>query len=337
MEAWMDPEAPVEQCDSHDALAFGAELISEAGSERYRIDGFLGQGGFGIAYHAIALGSGRSVVVKEYLPLEFAVRRRDSTSVVVLRTQHRDLFERGLSNFLKEAQIVRGFDEESIVKVLDVFRANGTAYFVMPFEEAETLTERLQRTQVVPEEELRGIFLQLLDGLRVVHNAGFLHWDIKPSNILLRKSDGRPMLIDFGAALQALSEQSWSLSRTWPRDMPGPGYKPPEQYTSSAKRQGPGTDLYAIGATMYRCVSGLAEEQMNERSALDRQHALAEGHLDPLVPAHQVAAGSYSESLLYTIDWLVRLDVSRRARDVRAVQACLLGAALPPGLKAETV
>jgi serine/threonine protein kinase len=322
----------MEPFDSHDALTFGAELVSDATSERYRIDGFLGQGGFGIAYRAIALGSGRAVVVKEYLPSEFAVRGRDATSVVVRRTQDRDSFERGLSNFLREAQIVRGFDEESIVKVLDVFRACGTAYFVMPFEEAETLAERLKRTHTLPEEELRGVFLQLLDGLRAVHDAGYLHRDIKPSNILLRKSDGRPVLIDFGAARQALLERSRSISMVLT-----PGYAPPEQYTSSSKRQGPWTDLYAIGASLYRCVSGLAEEQMNERSALDRQHALAEGHPDPMVPASQVAAENYSESLLYTIDWLVQLNPSERARDVRAVQACLLGDALPPGLQPETV
>jgi serine/threonine protein kinase len=322
----------MEQFDSHDALAFGTELASDVTTERYRIDGFLGQGGFGIAYRAIALGSGRAVVVKEYLPSEFAVRGRDATSVVVRRTQDRDSFERGLSNFLREAQIVRGFDEESIVKVLDVFRACGTAYFVMPFEEAETLAERLKRTHTLPEEELRGVFLQLLDGLRAVHDAGYLHRDIKPSNILLRKSDGRPVLIDFGAARQALLERSRSISMVLT-----PGYAPPEQYTSSSKRQGPWTDLYAIGASLYRCISGLAEEQMNERSALDRQHALAEGHPDPMVPASQVAAENYSESLLYTIDWLVQLNPSERARDVRAVQACLLGDALPPGLQPETV
>jgi serine/threonine protein kinase len=313
-------------------LAFGVELASESGSIRYRIDGLIGQGGFGIAYRGTALGSEPAVVIKEYLPSEFAIRGRDSTTVVVRHTKNKDAFDRGLSNFLKEAQIVRGFDEESIVKVLDVFRANGTAYFVMPFEDSETLAERLERTRTLPEEELRGVFLQLLDGLRVVHDAGYLHRDIKPSNILLRKSDGRPVLIDFGAARQALLERSRSISMVLT-----PGYAPPEQYTSSSKKQGAWTDLYAIGATMYRCVSGFSEQQMSECSALARKDALQEKLDDPLHPAIQEAAGNYSESLLHTIDWMLRLEVSDRAANVRGVQACLLGTNLPPGLQPETV
>lgn len=311
--------------ESHDALAIGAELATDPGNRRYRIDGIIGQGGFGIAYRATELGSERPVVVKEYLPTEFAIRGRDSTTVVVRHTKNMEAFERGLNNFLREAEIVRGFDEESIVKVLDVFRANGTAYFVMPFEDSETLAERLERTATLSEEELRGVFLQLLDGLRAVHDAGYLHRDIKPNNILLRKSDGRPVLIDFGAARQALLDRSRSISLVLT-----PGYAPPEQYTSSSKKQGPWTDLYAVGATMYRCVSGLTEQQMNERSSLERRDALHEKLDDPLRPAAVEFADRYDPTILQAIDWMLHLEANSRASDVRQVQACLLGRAAVP-------
>ena len=131
-----------------------------------------------------------------------------------------------------------------------VFEAHGTAYIVMEYAEGETLSAHLERKGSLSEAELKAILYPLLDGLAVVHGADFLHRDIKPGNIVLRDVDGSPVLLDFGAARQAIGAKSRSVT-----SIVTPGYAPIEQY-STRGRQGPWTDIYALGGVCYRALTG---------------------------------------------------------------------------------
>ena len=227
---------------------------------RYRIDGVLGEGGFGITYKAHDVELDYDVVIKEYLPQEMAARAGDSITVQA-RTNRVDDYGYGLSKFLDEARALAKFQHPHIVRVSNFVKSNGTAYIVMDYAEGIALDEWLKNQPgQLSEEAILNIITPILEGLTEVHKAGLLHRDIKPGNIFLRKQSG-PMLIDFGAARHALGEHSKSISAIISQ-----GYAPPEQYTSRGK-QGPYTDLYAVGAVLYKLIIG---EQPIE--SVDRSH-----------------------------------------------------------------
>lgn len=219
---------------------------------RYVAGRLLGApGGFGITYLAFDKFKDERVAVKEYLPREVAGRDTDGQSVVPHSSQDREQFEYGMDRFLKEAKTLGEFDHANIVRARDFFEANGTAYLVMEYYEGKTLKAYLKEQpegQMDPEIATE-IMLRVLDGLKEVHSEGYLHRDVKPENIYLTK-EGRPILIDFGAARFALGERSRSLSVVITE-----GYAPYEQYSSQGN-QGPHTDVYGVGATLYRMVTG---------------------------------------------------------------------------------
>jgi len=219
------------------ALPKGFEL------DGYRIKSMLGAGGFGITYLAEQTSIGRNVAIKEYLPAGIAARARDDVSVEPVSDEDRADYEYGLGKFREEAKTLVTFDHPNIVTVHDYKEANGTAYLVMQYVEGETLQAILKRDKTLPENEIREILDPILDGLDHVHKAEFLHRDIKPDNIVIRK-DGVPILIDFGAARLALGEKSKSLTA-----IVTPGYAPFEQYASRGN-QGPWSDIYAMGAVI---------------------------------------------------------------------------------------
>src|SRR6185436_4576306 len=191
----------------------------------YRIDAILGQGGFGIAYAATDVNLNASVVIKEYLPEGFAYRAEDYT--VSARTdEDQDFYQSGLDSFLVEARTLATFRHPNIVRVARFFEANNTAYMVLEYERGESLRTWWRDHFQLPERELLSLLLPLLDGLAVVHEAGFLHRDIKPDNISVRKEDGSLVLLDFGSARQAKSEADEAPIVT-------PGYGPIEQYEGS--------------------------------------------------------------------------------------------------------
>ena len=216
----------------------------------YVIERVLGQGGFGITYLARDTNLDQAVAIKEYLPVEVATRRTDA-SVSARTTDHDERYRWGLERFIREARTLARFDHPNIVRVLSVFELNGTAYMVMRFEEGETLAATLERKHALSEADLMRVLMPILDGLELVHNAGFIHRDIKPDNIHIR-SDGSPVLLDFGSARYALGQ-----SRTV-TILVAPGYAPFEQYYSSGENQGPWTDIYSLGATCYRAIAGRA-------------------------------------------------------------------------------
>jgi serine/threonine protein kinase/HAMP domain-containing protein len=265
----------------------------------YRIDGVLGQGGFGITYLATDVNLNARVAIKEYLPEEIAFRSSDR-SVSPNASRHQDRYRAGLDSFLVEARTLASFRHPAIVRVARFFEAHHTAYMVLEYERGSPLKTWWPTHTAGGEKALVELFLPLFDGLAVVHAAGFLHRDIKPDNIQVRADDGRLVLLDFGSAGQAVAVADQAAV------VVTPGYAPPEQYGLGG--QGPWTDLYALGATLYWAVTGKKPPDAETRSA------------DPaaFTPAVVAASGQgrFGEAFLKAIDWALDMDPARRPRDI---------------------
>jgi hypothetical protein len=268
--------------------------------EGYRIDSVLGAGGFGMTYKATEVALGRSVAIKEFLPSGIVMRDANRASVHPFGSREQRDFEWGLASFRKEAATLVTFRHPNIITVHRYFEANGTAYMVMAYEEGESLGAVLARHPTLDESEIREILVPLLDGLARVHEAGFLHRDIKPDNIYIRQ-DGSPVLLDFGAARQALGEKSRSMTSIFTA-----GYAPFEQY-STRGNQGPWTDIYALGGVLYRCVTGERPPDAPDRI-----------RDDPCVPAAKAAKGRYTPALLAAIDHALAVDERARPQSIAA-------------------
>src|SRR5262245_6821108 len=225
----------------------------------YRIVRVVGSGGFGITYQAEDVHLGTMVAVKEYYPFDFGDRNA-AMSVRPKSERHKGPFEWGRANFLQEARTLAHFEHPSIVRVSRVFEANSTAYMVMRFEVGASFEDWLNQLGRQPTQgELDSIVSALLDALQMMHAENFLHRDIAPDNIIIR-ADGTPVLLDFGAARRAVAEMSRALT-----GIIKAGYSPHEQYSSDNRLQGPWSDLYALGGTLYRAVSGQPPEEATLR------------------------------------------------------------------------
>jgi formylglycine-generating enzyme required for sulfatase activity/serine/threonine protein kinase len=220
-------------------------------------------GGFGITYLGWDLRLETMVAIKEYLPRDLAGRDTDRASIAPHSEEDEKMFDFGLEQFIKEARTLAKFDHANIMRVRTFFEENGTAYLVMDYYDGMSLSEYLKEKQGEMSWELAAeTMMPILDGLREVHEKGFLHRDIKPQNIYLTK-DGRPILLDFGAARFAMGERSRSLSAVLT-----PGYSPYEQYHRRGK-QGAWTDIYACGATLYKMITGISPPEAIEREKTD--------------------------------------------------------------------
>ncbi len=273
---------------------------------RYKIESVLGEGGFGVTYKAHDSELDYTVVIKEFLPQECAARAGDSVTVQA-RTNRTDDYEYGLTRFIEEARTLAKFQHNNIVRVSNFVKSNGTAYFVMDYAEGEDLSDWLKKHEVLNEDIILKIIAPILEGLGEVHKTGLMHRDIKPGNIFMRKKGG-PMLIDFGAARQALGEHSKSISA-----IISMGYAPPEQYSTHGK-QGSYTDLYAIGAVLYKLIIGNVPIESSVRS-----HAKAEDEADPLIPATEAGQGKASDWLLQLTDQLLNISAKNRPQTAEAV------------------
>ena len=243
------------------ALPKGLRLLE------YRIERVLGQGGFGITYLATDVNLHAKVAIKEYLPEEIAFRT-SGRSVWPNASQHRDRYQQGLENFLTEARTLASFRHPNIVRVARFFEAHDTAYMVLEYERGRSfktwwLKQNPQALAPGQGERLLVERLQpLLDGLAVVHAAGYLHRDIKPDNIQVRAEDGRLVLLDFGSAGQTVAVAGQGAV------VVTPGYAPLEQY--GLGQQGTWTDVYALGATLYWAVTGKKPPDAELRAANPR-------------------------------------------------------------------
>ncbi len=280
----------------------------------YRVVRVLGAGGFGVTYLCEHGGLGVTVAVKEYLPNDIAVR--SGSAVAPKSAADREGYAWGLSRFLDEARTLARFEHSNVVRVRDYFEANGTAYIVMDYEDGEPLDRVLERKGTLTEAQIKRVLLPIVAGLRQVHAAGFLHRDVKPANIFIRRSDESPVLLDFGSARQALSSRSRSVTA-----IASAGYSPPEQYESGGE-QGPWTDIYALSALCYRAITGIAPVE-----ATRRQSRLLRGEDDPLPRLAEVAGGRCSRAFLTAVDRGLRVVERERQGSLDEWRAELEGGA----------
>ena len=218
---------------------------------RYTIEGVLGQGGFGITYLGIDELHEKKVAIKEFFPQGIVTRNIEyEDTVTVTFVGEKANYEKGKERFLKEARTMAKFSkDEGIVKALDFFEINNTAYIVMEYLEGVTLKQYLRENQRIAPEDLIELLVPLIESLDEIHSQGMIHRDISPDNIMVLP-DGRIKLMDFGAARDYTEFGEKSLSIVLK-----PGYAPPEQYQTHGI-QGPWTDIYALCATMYKCITG---------------------------------------------------------------------------------
>jgi TPR repeat protein/serine/threonine protein kinase len=274
----------------------------------YRIVRTVGSGGFGITYEAEDLNLATTVALKEYYPDEYGDRDA-RLSVRAKSERHKQTFEWGRSNFLKEARTLARFEHPSIVRVTRVFEANSTAYMVMGFERGQSFEAWLKGLGRPPtQEELDAIVAPLLSALELMHASDFLHRDIAPDNIIVRM-DGTPVLLDFGAARRAVAEITRMMT-----GIVKAGYSPHEQYSSNNRLQGPWSDIYALGGTLYRAVTGSAPEEATLRVDDDR-----------MAPATLAAKGEYRPEFLAAIDACLVVRHADRPRSVAQLRPMLLG------------
>lgn len=219
---------------------------------RYVIQEVLGQGGFGITYLGIDKLYGNKVAIKEYYPQEIAMRKAQYEDVVTVTSiEEKNNYDKGKKRFLDEAQVMARFNKnEGIVKILDFFEANNTAYIVMEYLEGITLKQYLGKYGVLQFRNLIEMMLPLLEALIEIHSQGLIHRDISPDNIMVQHN-GKLKLMDFGAARDYTESGNKSLTVILK-----PGYAPPEQYQTHGV-QGPWTDIYALCATIYKCLTGI--------------------------------------------------------------------------------
>ena len=242
-------------------LRKGTRLIG-----RYTIEGVLGQGGFGITYLGIDELHKKKVAIKEFFPQGIVTRNIEyEDTVTVTLVGEKENYDKGKERFLKEAQTMAMFSKDKgIVKALDFFEINNTAYIVMEYLEGVTLKQYLRENKRIDAEDLVELLVPLIEALDEIHSQGLIHRDISPDNIMVLP-DGRIKLMDFGAARDYTEFGEKSLSIVLK-----PGYAPPEQYQTHGV-QGPWTDIYALCATMYKCITG-----ENPPDAIDR---LVDDHL----------------------------------------------------------
>ena len=278
----------------------------------YVIDRVLGSGGFGITYLAKD-DLGQLFAIKEYFPREFSVRQ--DMVVSASSDEELDLFDECLARFRREAQTLVHLSRTSnedfgFVRVITYFTAHGTGFLVMEYVEGITLAEALRNSPTgLSSERVRSLMAKLASAVRSVHRAGLLHRDIKPANIIVR-ADGTLVLIDFGSSRDAAADRTRTYTQIY-----STGYAPIEQMLGL--RQGPFSDIYAIGAVCYHAIGG----QMID--AMTRHRAISTGQADPQPSAGQIGAGRYPASLLTAIDMALRVDPETRPRDADMLIALL--------------
>lgn len=283
----------------------------------YRLESVLGAGGFGMTYLGYDSLLQKKVAIKEYLPVELAVRTPDGV-IVPINSGSDYNYKWGLERFLEEARLLARFTHPNIVAVSRYFEANGTAYMVMHYESGLSLSQLLKRIPQPDEAMLMRILMPLLEGLHAVHQAGFLHRDIKPSNLFIRDT-GQPVLLDFGSARLAAGATTHTIT-----SILTPGYAPLEQYSKDGN-QGPWTDIYSLAAVMYRTVVG-----DNPPDVVTRLKD------DPIMQSLIAARERFSPTFLHGIKRGLEVDEKKRPQTVPEWRAMFTGEAyvapdsLPP-------
>jgi serine/threonine protein kinase len=270
--------------------------------DQYVVSGLLGRGGFGITYLVHDEALQKDFALKEFFPEDLVVR--DGTGIRFTAKPHSESDYRwGLKKFYDEARLLAQFSHSNIVSVRRVFEQNNTAYMLLDFVRGSTLEKWLQGLDSpATQEELDLIATPLLSALELVHANRAWHLDISPDNVMIRASDGAPILLDFGASRFEIKQHSQLVSALVFKS----GYSAPEQYTSNADRYGPWTDIYAFAATLYRAISNTRPIEATSRQLTDE-----------LRPASVVGKGRYRDRFLKAVDWGLKLPPQDRPQSVR--------------------
>lgn len=286
----------------------------------FELDSVLGTGGFGIVYRAFDRTLQRAVAVKEYMPAMLASRAGDFT-VALRAARFSQAFDAGRAAFLNEARLLAQFDHPGLVKVLHFWESHGTAYMVMPYYEGQTLEQLHQRGQRMSEPALLRMLAAVLGALDVLHRAQCFHRDISLDNILMLPN-GNPVLLDFGAARKLIGDMVDETAM-----MLKPGYAPIEQYTDDpAFRQGPWTDIYALGALAHALMTGELPPAAVVRSIQDQYRPLAgraAGNEGEQAHDQEHDQEHYSERVRAAIDHALALRIEDRPESVAAFAQAL--------------
>jgi serine/threonine protein kinase len=296
------PGAP--PADGSDALPAGTRLAE------FEIREVIGAGGFGIVYRAWDEALQRDVALKEYMPVSMAGRSAGERVTLRSRTHEED-FALGRQSFVNEARLLARFDQPALVKVFRFWEGNGTAYMAMPLYQGRTL--RQLRKQMTPgtadDAWMRALVDPLLDALEVMHAAAVYHRDIAPDNILWC-DDGRPVLLDFGAARLVLADRTQNVTAVLK-----PQFAPIEQYAETqSMRQGPWTDLYALAGTCWFMLTGRAPLPATARVMNDE-----------LEPLFKLLPPGCSPRLLQALDWAMAVRPQDRPQSVAQFRDALDG------------
>ena len=291
-----------------ESLSAGTQL------DDYEIVRTLGSGGFGTVYLARDRFLDREVAVKEYLPAQLAYRAQ-GLRVAVRSPNLADTYAAGLRSFVNEAKILARFNHPAVVKVHRFWEANGTAYMVMPWVRGPTLRE-VRRAMTAPPTEawLRSLLDPLLDALALLHGQGIYHRDIAPDNVLL-PTVKEPVLLDFGAARRVVGDRTQSFTAVLK-----PSFAPIEQYAEASQvRQGPWTDLYALGAVVVYLLTAVPPPPSTVRAVQDEMPLLTEQ------PPPGVSA-----AFLRAIQWALAVRPQERPQSVQEFCNALNGLITPP-------
>jgi len=295
--------------DGSDALAPGSRL------GEFEIRQTIGAGGFGIVYRAWDEALQREVALKEYMPVSLA--GRGGGERVTLRSRmNEETFALGLQSFVNEARLLARFDQPALVKVFRFWEGNGTAYMAMPLYKGRTLRQLRKDSppDTFDDAWLRALIFPLLGALEVMHGAEVYHRDIAPDNILWC-DDGRPVLLDFGAARLVLADRTQNVTAVLK-----PQFAPIEQYAETqTMRQGPWTDLYALAGTCYFMLTGRAPLPATARVLSDE-----------LVPLARQPLPGCSRRMLEMLDWAMAVRPQDRPQSVAEFREALAGRLHPP-------
>lgn len=295
------------QHNASEALPPGTRL------HEFDVRGVLGVGGFGIVYLAWDHALEREVALKEYMPVALA-GRGEGAKVTLRSPSDSETFATGLRSFVNEARLLARFDHPALVKVHRFWEGNGTAYMVMSFYRGRTLRQMRQSMTLPPDEAVcRHVVDPLLSALELLHREDVFHRDIAPDNILVG-DDGTPVLLDFGAARKVITNAQPLTA------ILKPSFAPLEQYGDvAAMRQGPWTDLYALGATVHYLLTGRAPTPAASRALCDE-----------FVPLAARGSPGCSAGFLEAIDWTLALRPQDRPHDVATLRAALEGRVVAP-------
>ena len=293
----------------HDALPAGTRF------GEFEIKRVVGVGGFGIVYLAHDHSLEREVALKEYMPASLAARGQ-GPQITVRSSSFAETYAIGLRSFVNEARLLARFDHPSLVKVYRFWEDNATAYMVMPFLQGTTLRDTRRAMPHPPDEAwIRSVITPLLSALELLHREGVYHRDIAPDNILL-PDDGPPVLLDFGAARRVISDRTQSLTAILK-----PSYAPIEQYAEMTQlRQGPWTDLYALGAVVHYLLFGAPPAPATARAVQDEGDGVE----------HRIVPG-VSPRFLEAVSWMLSIRPNHRPQSGEQLRAVLDGhAVIPP-------